>query len=855
MSPPREIVRVLCLLAVSALLAAERPRPEIPLPDGLREDDPALRFVDLNDDGHPDLIFSNAERYGVHLFNPVEKKNLGWTLGWSHLIREGKAGDRDALPSTAGRDVAFRDGAMWVKDARFMTFDELARPPAPPPRSPQESLRAIQVSPGFEVELVAAEPLVQDPVYVDWDERGRMWVVEMSDYPFHEHKGTSRGGRVKILESTRGDGVYDKATVFLDGLRYPTGLARWRNGVIVASVPEVFHAEDTDGDGRADRRTVLFDGFTQGNPQHLVNGFCWGLDGWYYGGNGDSGGKVRDVSTGRIHDLSGRDFRFNPRTGEFQLQAGRAQYGRWRDDFGNWFANTNNAIGWHYFLDDRYLARNPKLAVPTLRRNLNPSGTPIFPVSAPMRRLNQPGAVNVLTSACNPMPYRDDLFGPGFAGSLLICEPANNLVHREVLVPDDVTFSSRRSAGEPASEFLASADNWSRFTQARTGPDGCVYVVDMYRLIIEHPEWIPPQMLGSLDLFAGHDKGRIYRVRPKGTTPRAMPDLGRMTEAELGALLRSPNGWTRDTAQRLLVERGSGWSTAGLDGSPAAQVQQLCTMGTLGTLSDATLRSALRSPHAPVREHAVRLSEERLTQPDLLGEVLASAKDEDPRVRYQAALTLGATRDGRRDAALSELGKVAGGNAPMLIALLTSAPGHPDAETWKDGLRNSGSPAVKGSIPTIRGTVSPERTRVVAGYSGVNSLTGDPVKGRTLYLANCSACHRLKGEGIEIGPDLGTVAGKPTEQLLEAIFDPSRAVEQRYLLQTVTLRDGRNLSGLISEENANAVTVRMGATTETVLRGQIARVETGGKSIMPEGLEAVLSPQQTADLLAWMRQR
>ncbi|MFM9000778.1 MAG: PVC-type heme-binding CxxCH protein, partial [Opitutia bacterium] len=463
------------------------------------------------------------------------------------------------------RDVAFRDGAMWVKDARFMTFDELARPPAPPPRSPQESLRAIQVSPGFEVELVAAEPLVQDPVYVDWDERGRMWVVEMSDYPFHEHKGTSRGGRVKILESTRGDGVYDKATVFLDGLRYPTGLARWRNGVIVASVPEVFHAEDTDGDGRADRRTVLFDGFTQGNPQHLVNGFCWGLDGWYYGGNGDSGGKVRDVSTGRIHDLSGRDFRFNPRTGEFQLQAGRAQYGRWRDDFGNWFANTNNAIGWHYFLDDRYLARNPKLAVPTLRRNLNPSGTPIFPVSAPMRRLNQPGAVNVLTSACNPMPYRDDLFGPGFAGSLLICEPANNLVHREVLVPDDVTFSSRRSAGEPASEFLASADNWSRFTQARTGPDGCVYVVDMYRLIIEHPEWIPPQMLGSLDLFAGHDKGRIYRVRPKGTTPRAMPDLGRMTEAELGALLRSPNGWTRDTAQRLLVERGSGWSTAGRD--------------------------------------------------------------------------------------------------------------------------------------------------------------------------------------------------------------------------------------------------------------------------------------------------
>lgn len=837
------------------MTATARPRPEIPLPEGIKEEDPSLRFVDLNGDGHLDLVFSNAERFGVHLFNPVEKKNLGWTLGWSHEIRAGRTGDRDGLPSTLGTDVEFRDGAMWVRGAKTLDYAELARPPAPPPRSPQESLKAIHVSPGFTVELVAAEPLVQDPVYVDWDERGRMWVVEMADYPFHEHDGKVRGGRVKILESTRGDGVYDKATVFLDGLAYPTGLARWKNGVIVASVPEVFHAEDTDGDGKADRRTTLFDGFAKGNPQHLVNGFCWGLDGWYYGGNGDSGGKVRDVSTGRIHDLSGRDFRFNPRGGEFQLQAGRAQYGRWRDDFGNWFANTNNAVGWHYFLDDRHLARNPKLAVPTLRQNLNPSDTRIFPISAPMRRLNQPTKVNVLTSSCNPMPYRDELFGPEFTGSLFLCEPANNLVHRETLTPDGVTFTSRRAAGEASSEFLASEDNWSRFTQARTGPDGCLYVVDMYRLIIEHPEWIPPQMLGSLDLFAGQDKGRIYRVRPRGAKPRGVTDISGLSDDGLARLLLSPNGWTRDNAQRLLVERGSKWSVSRTEGSPAAQVQQLWTMHTLGTLSVGTLQSALRSPLAAVREHAVRLCEDRLSDKSLLEDVLKAAKDTEPRVRHQAALSLGQADDPRRDAALSELGKEASGRAPTLIALLTAAPAHPEAGAWQAALKSTVSPAAKASAPVVKGAVIADRSKVVAGYAGVTGLTGDGANGRALFLANCSACHRHKGEGNEIGPDLGTVAGKPTEQILEAIFDPSRAVEDRYRLQTVTLKDGRTLAGLISEQNANAITMKMGTATEVILREQVVMIATAPRSLMPDGFETALNLQQTADLLAWIRQR
>jgi len=333
------LVPILTALACCLLAQTPRQHPEAPLPEWARGQ-AGLRFVDINGDGHEDIVFSNSERYGVYLYNDVERKNLGWPIGWPHIIREGKAADANALPLTTGDAVVFKDGAMWVKGVKTMTFAELCRPPAPPPRPPEESLKALHVKRGFQAELVAREPLVQDPIFVDWDARGRMWVVEMADYPFHEHNGETHRGRVKILEDTHGDGFYDKATVFLDDLTYPTGLACWKNGVIIASVPEVFFVEEADG--KPGGRATILTGFNEGNPQHLVNGFAWGLDGWLYGGNGDSGGKITEVKSGRHFDLSGRDFRFNPATGEFQLQPGKAQYGRWRDDFGNWFANNNS---------------------------------------------------------------------------------------------------------------------------------------------------------------------------------------------------------------------------------------------------------------------------------------------------------------------------------------------------------------------------------------------------------------------------------------------------------------------------------------------------------------------------------
>ena len=833
--------------------------PVAPLPPGVSEKDDqgrdnGLRYVDINGDGHDDLIFSNAERYGVYLFNDVERKNLGWPRGWPHIIREGVAGEANALPLTTSDDVVFKDDAMWLKGVKVMTYAELCRPPAPPARSPEESLKALHVKPGFVAELVAQEPLVQDPIFIDWGADGRLWVVEMGDYPFHQHRGVTRSGRVKVLKDTNQDGVYDKATLFLDGLQYPTGLALWKNGAFIASVPGVFFAEDTNGDGKADKRTPMLTGFTEGNPQHLVNGFAWGLDGWLYGGNGDSGGIVTDVSTGKKHDLSGRDFRFHPQTGEFQLQAGRAQYGRWRDDFGNWFANNNSNLGWHYFLDDRYLARNPQLAVRTLKQDLNKGGTRLFPVSAPVHRLNQPTSINTLTSGCNLMPYRDERFGADYASSVFICEPANNLVHREVLMPDGVSFTSRRAEHEQDREFLASEDNWSRFTQARTGPDGCLYVVDFYRLILEHPEWIPKPMLAHLDLFAGSDKGRIYRIRPTGTT-RAVTWPSGMSDTQLGQLLKSPNGWIRDTAQRLLIERQSRWSSDALSGGIAAQVQQLWTMHTLGTLKPATLQAAMKAEHPRVREHAARIAEESITEHAVLNRLIALTQDDDLRVRLQATLSLGEHSGADISEVFSRVAKRDADTPAMLIALLSAAPMHPEAAQWQALLKADTQSGSSPAPPKIITHTNPDRDKIVKAYSQATTLTGDAKNGHALYTAVCAACHRLKNEGNEMGPDLGTIAGKPAEQLIEAILDPNRAVEQRYLTQTITTKDGRTLTGMLAEETANSITLKLAGTTEVLLSAQITKSETSSRSLMPEGLETVLNPQQLADVLAWIRSK
>ncbi|HVV02124.1 MAG TPA: PVC-type heme-binding CxxCH protein, partial [Verrucomicrobiae bacterium] len=323
----------------------------------------------------------------------------------------------------------------------------------PPPRSPEQSLASVQTEAAFDVQLAASEPLIVDPVAIDWGPDGKLWAVEMRDYPLGMDNHWKPGSRVKYLEDTDGDGKYDKATVFVDNLPFVTGVTAWRDGVLICSAPDILFAEDVNHAsgtrGKAGKPRVVvkkvFTGFFTKNYQARVNSLTLGLDNWVYGANGLLGGVIRGESTGLLApapsdarsgniqvDIRGRDFRINPDTGEFQPASGLTQQGRVRDDWGNWFGCDNSTLAWNYPLPDQYVRRNPYVAAPSPRVSIASGKDPnlLHPISRTLERFNEPYAAGRVTSACGICVYRDDLFGPGFEGNAFICEPVHNLVHR-----------------------------------------------------------------------------------------------------------------------------------------------------------------------------------------------------------------------------------------------------------------------------------------------------------------------------------------------------------------------------------------------------------------------------------------
>lgn len=524
---------------------------------------------------------------------------------------------------------------------KFVT--KMNRVEVPTPLSPKQALKSMRVAPEFVVDLVAAEPLVVDPVAIDWGADGKLWVVEMRDYPMGIDGKWKPGGVVKFLEDKNGDGHYDEATVFLDNLPFPTGVFAWRKGVLICAAPDIIYAEDTDGDGRADVVKKIFTGFATNNFQARVNSLSLGLDNWIYGANGLLGGKIHFVGGTNEIDIRGRDFRINPDTGAFEPASGLTQQSRVRDDFGNWFGCDNTHQLWHYPLADEYIRRNPHVAAPPANVQV-PQGRDwnrVFPASETLERFNSPESANRITSGCGLEIYRDELLGQEFYGNAFTCEPVHNLVHREVLTPNGVTFRSTRATNESDREFLASMDNWFRPVQARTGPDGALWVVDMYRFVIEHPRWIPSNRLAQLDVRAGDDKGRIYRVYRKDSPPRAIKNFGKLSTIELAAALDSPNGTERDIIHRELLNRGDrtavpkllSFSTNSL--RPAVRAQSLAALHAVGGLSLEILETAFTREKSPlVREQIIKFSDQ--WPPDFLSD---TALGRDERLRYQAVLT------------------------------------------------------------------------------------------------------------------------------------------------------------------------------------------------------------------------
>ena len=437
----------------------------------------------------------------------------------------------------------------------------------PNPKDASESLKTIHVPDGFEVQLVAAEPLVMDPVAIDWGPDGKLWVVEMADYPMGIDGKGKPGGRVRFLEDTNNDDGYDKSTLFAEGLSFPNGVLAWGRGILVTAAPQIVYLEDSSGDGKADVRRVLYSGFLEGNQQLRVNGLRWGLDNWVYCASGSHhGGYGKDSQitshlTGKKYQIGSRDFRIRPDSGAIDPQSGPSQYGRNRDDWGNWFGVQNSHPLWHYVLADHHIRRNPHFAPPDPKRQIiTPTNSPVYPASKLQKRYHSFGESGRFTSACSAMIYRDDrLFDHGTEQHAFTCEPFQNLVQHNLIADDGVSFRFRRDPAEKKTDFFASEDRWCRPVMVRTGPDGALWVVDMFRYMIEHPQWLPQNGKDELRPWyrSGDDRGRIYRVVRSDRPTRKVPRFADLSTQELAGALESPNGWQRDTAQRLLVTASS----------------------------------------------------------------------------------------------------------------------------------------------------------------------------------------------------------------------------------------------------------------------------------------------------------
>lgn len=580
---------------------------------------------------------------------------------------------------------------------------------APKPLAPEDTAASYRLPPGFRLEVVASEPLIASPTAVCWDARGRMFVCELhgynlpgqldieelnksgkldtevrrvqADQRFYEAAKAGTYGGVKLLRDTNGDGRMDTAAVWTTNLPPAYGLVPARDGVIVASAPDIVFLADRDGDGVAEVRETLFTGFPTGELERGVNTPQWGVDGWIYFGRGWGGGHITGPHLKAPVQLPGSDFRIRADgTAIEPVTGGTHTFGFAMTDAGDRFVVTTTVPGILIApLPWRYLARNPDAATPPLEA---PSGDRrAYSISKPhpwrRKRADDPAyfqfyhsrygpaeseADGWFTAACGPMIYQDDAL-PGLRGQYFVCEPAGNLIHRALIETDGSTLTLRRAPGEEKSEFAASTDAWSHPMNLTHGPDGSIWIVDYYREIIEDYSAIPRHLQQQYGLYAGHDRGRIYRLTHRDTPPAPAADMSALDAPALARECASPLLWRRQTAQRLLVERAEQSAVpilrrllADATAAPATLITALRTLEQLGVLAPQDAQPFLQHADVAVRVHALQLADRWFNRQEgraLLDAALAAAAaEQNPRALIQFALSLGESRDPRAFAQL-----------------------------------------------------------------------------------------------------------------------------------------------------------------------------------------------------------
>lgn len=605
-------------------------------------------------------------------------------LAGQGLVSQEKKAEKTKEQETAETDAADKDYSA-----------ELPRIPA---TAAKDAVKTFTVAKGFQMDLVAAEPQVTDPIALAIDENLRMYVVEMKGYSENRDDKLSQ---IRLLDDKDGDGKYETSKVFVDKLHWPTAVACWDGGILVADAPDILWFKDTTGDDVPDEKKVLFTGFGLSNVQGLINSFNWGLDNRYYCSTSSTGAEVTKPSDPSFKPLPlrGRDFALDCRNMVMEPTTGGAQHGLSIDDWGNRFICSNSDHIIQVMIEDRYLARNPYLAATTPKKSIAADGpqADVFRTSRvePWRvvrtRLRKKGIVpgivegggrdsGYFTSATGVTIYRGNAWPKEYHGLAIVGDVGSNIIHRKRLEGNGLEFKAVRI--DEKSELVASTDNWFRPVQYANAPDGSLYVCDMYRETIEHPASLPPAIKKHVDLTSGRDRGRIWRLIPTGFRQPKLDKLGGKTTEQLVALLEDPNGWHRDTAARLLYQRQDQKAVLPLvklvtkSASPLGRIHAMYALAGLNALEAEMVAPNLENENAHVRQHAVRLAEPFLFDAPGIRKLLTEKlpKDESLQVRYQLALSLGefpaeiATRNG----ALAKLAVKDGANPYMRTAILSS---------------------------------------------------------------------------------------------------------------------------------------------------------------------------------------
>lgn len=478
--------------------------------------------------------------------------------------------------------------------------------PNSPPRSPEEEMKTFQIEPGFEVQLVASEPMVEAPVHIQFDQDGRLWVLEMRGY-MNDIEGSEEKlpvGSVAVLEDTDGDGRMDKRTVYLDSLVMPRSLGLYKNGALLAENKALWWTEDLDGDGRADIKTLVDSTYSaQGLPEHTDNGFVRNVDNWYY--SAKSRLRYRNISGQWVRDST-----------EFRGQWGIAQ-----DDKGRLIYNYNWSQLHGDLVPPNYLSRNANHTPTSGIDHGLTIDRRVFPIRSNLAvnrgyipgTLDSANRLKEFTSACSPTVYRSHLFPESYFGNVFVMENAGNLVKRNVVKENGILLEAHDP--NPGKEFMASTDERFRPVHGSIGPDGGLYIVDMYQGIVQHTAYMTDYLKEKI-LERGLEKpghmGRIWRVVPKGFKAQPAPKLSEMTTKELVGLLAHPDGWYRDMAQRLLVERKDSQAVVLLEElvksnkSALGSFHALWTLEGLGSNKPDLLLEVLRISDPWVKNSALR---------------------------------------------------------------------------------------------------------------------------------------------------------------------------------------------------------------------------------------------------------